>query len=212
MCNVALLNFSYDVPVKLYSTHLLLVSLFLLLPDAGSMFRFFVLRQEAMLRGAWLPRFENNRLRWASHVLQGLVVACLLLSYGVGIWESTKGPAGDRSELYGVWQVDSDPGGNGAQAWQRVYFEYQTSMMVRTGDGTQLRYSTTYLPGAHSIELRGESASGSVEWTRPDATHLSIAGNLGGRRLTMMMHRVSPEIFPLQVHQFHWVHEDTPNR
>ena len=211
MSNVALLNFSYDVPVKLYSAHLLLVSLLLLLPDAGPIFRFFALRREAVLGGAWLPRFESNRLRWAAHVLQGLVVVCLLLSYGVGIWESTKGPAGERSELYGVWQVDSDPGGNGARAWQRVYFEYQTSMMVQTSDGTQLRYSTTYLPDAHSIELRGADANGSVEWTRPDPTHLSMAGNVGGQRLMMTMHRTSPEIFPLQAHQFHWVHEDAPN-
>jgi uncharacterized membrane protein YphA (DoxX/SURF4 family) len=212
LSNVVLLNFSYDVPVKLYSLHLLMATLFLLLPDAQAMFRFFVLRREAMLGGAWLPRFQRKWLRWASYGLQAFVVVSALLTYGVGIWESLKGGPGDKSELYGMWQVDSDSGSSGAPAWQRVYFEYASNMTIRTIDGTRLRYSTTYLPGSNLIELGGGHAGGSVEWTRPDATHLSLEGKVGGQTVAMTMHRVSPETFPLQTHAFHWVNEDTTNR
>jgi hypothetical protein len=45
MANVVTLNFSYDVPVKLFSTHLFLLAVFLLLPDLGRLARVFVLNR-----------------------------------------------------------------------------------------------------------------------------------------------------------------------
>lgn len=45
MTNVAALNFFYDVPVKLYSAHLLLMALLLVLPDARRLLDFLVLHR-----------------------------------------------------------------------------------------------------------------------------------------------------------------------
>ena len=43
--NVVMINMSYDVPVKLYASHLLLACLFLLAWDAKRLFRFLVLNR-----------------------------------------------------------------------------------------------------------------------------------------------------------------------
>ncbi len=45
MSNVWMLNFCYDVPRKIYSTHLVLMSLFLLLPEVRRLLDFFVLNR-----------------------------------------------------------------------------------------------------------------------------------------------------------------------
>src|SRR5262249_26898774 len=45
LLNVAMLNFCYDVPVKLYSTNLLLMTIFLAAPDLRRLLNFFVLNQ-----------------------------------------------------------------------------------------------------------------------------------------------------------------------
>jgi len=45
LLHVALLNFSYDVAVKLFSANLLLAAIFLVLPDLRKLLRFFVLNQ-----------------------------------------------------------------------------------------------------------------------------------------------------------------------
>lgn len=63
MLEVAVLNYCYDVPVKLYSTHLFVMSLFLLLPDLKPMWEFFVRRRAAVLEGVWVPRSERRALR-----------------------------------------------------------------------------------------------------------------------------------------------------
>jgi hypothetical protein len=76
MLEVAVLNYCYDVPVKLYSTHLFLMSVFLLLPDLKPMWEFFVLRRPAALEGVWVPRSERRSLRIARRVAFGL--ACFL--------------------------------------------------------------------------------------------------------------------------------------
>jgi hypothetical protein len=92
MANVAVLNFSYDVPVKLYSTHLCAAAVFLLIPDLHAMFRFFLQRREATLSRPWLPLSENPTLRRATKILHAVVVLFALLTYGVGVYESTPTP------------------------------------------------------------------------------------------------------------------------
>lgn len=73
MLEVTVLNYCYDVPVKLYSTHLFLMSLFLLLPDFKPMWEFFVRRRTAALEGVWVPRSERRALRTLRRVAFGLL-------------------------------------------------------------------------------------------------------------------------------------------
>lgn len=73
MLEVAVLNFCYDVPVKLYSTHLFLMSVFLLLPDLKPMWEFFVRRRPAVLEGVWVPHSQRRSLRIARRVAFGLL-------------------------------------------------------------------------------------------------------------------------------------------
>jgi hypothetical protein len=89
MANVALLNLSYDVPVKLYSSQLCLAAVFLLISDLQAIFRFLIQRREATLSKPWLPEFENSTVRRAAKILHATVILFALLTYGVGIYEST---------------------------------------------------------------------------------------------------------------------------
>ena len=84
MLNVAALNYFYDVPVKLYSTHLFVMSLFLLLSDFKPMWEFFVRRRPAALKGVWVPRSERRSLQIARRAAFGLL--CFLL-----IWVNVLG-------------------------------------------------------------------------------------------------------------------------
>ena len=52
MIQVFMLNMTYDVPVKLFSFHLILFSLFLLAPDARRLFNFFLHRSRYRARAA----------------------------------------------------------------------------------------------------------------------------------------------------------------
>jgi hypothetical protein len=59
MSNVVLLNFCFDVPVKLFSSHLLLISIIILAPNLRILYNFFVLNKTETLNHCKLV-FENK--------------------------------------------------------------------------------------------------------------------------------------------------------
>jgi hypothetical protein len=78
MTNVVMLNFCYDVPVKLYSSHLLLSGVFLVIPEIPRLLRLFVFNQ------AVSTRFEPVLFvsRWAKSGALGLKLVVLgMLAY-----------------------------------------------------------------------------------------------------------------------------------
>jgi hypothetical protein len=63
MANVVALNFCYDVPVKLFSSRLLLMSLFLLAPDVRRLCHFFILQDRPSLHGSSLVVSSRGALK-----------------------------------------------------------------------------------------------------------------------------------------------------
>ncbi len=89
MTNVVLLNFCYDVPVKLYSSHLLTMAILIALPDARRLANLLFWNRSTpsvdlieMWRGVWAGRF-----RWT--VKSIMIVVGLALPLGKQIWNVT---------------------------------------------------------------------------------------------------------------------------
>ncbi|RKS20505.1 hypothetical protein CLV94_2884 [Flavobacterium endophyticum] len=59
MSNVVLMNFCFDVPVKLFSSHLLIISIIILAPNVRKLYNFFVLNKTETLNHCKLV-FENK--------------------------------------------------------------------------------------------------------------------------------------------------------
>lgn len=107
MSNVVMMNFSYDVPVKLYSMHLLLMALGLLALDARRLTAFFFKNES-------VPPAEEPKLaplRWVR--VAGWTVALLLVGNAVwggitGGWEiyHSWGAGRERPALYGIHDVE----------------------------------------------------------------------------------------------------------
>ena len=66
LLNIVMLNYCYDVPVKLYSSNLLLMAIFLMTPDLGRLARVFVLNQPAAPADLSVPPIDIPRVppRW----------------------------------------------------------------------------------------------------------------------------------------------------
>ena len=69
MIQVFMLNMTYDVPVKLFSFHLILFSLFLLAPDARRLFNFFF-TDRAIVPARQTPLFRSVRANRIAVLLQ----------------------------------------------------------------------------------------------------------------------------------------------
>ncbi len=145
MGNVVMLNWLYDVPVKLYSSHLLAIAAVLLLPDLGRLWRMFVANKSvppariALIRAAWL---------------RSVLVAFGFLWIGVHLYtshtrsmEMKQRLEQQRSELYGVWEVrehvlDGEPLAPGQPGrWKLFAIEAGPRGWVRTEAGEELYFS-----------------------------------------------------------------------
>ena len=104
--NVMAVNYFYDVPVKILSTHLFLMSAFLLARDFKKLLIFFFERVPVALTNIYKPKFN----RWIRISLVTLKIAVLGYALGYGFYsmldlqETYYGEA-TKSPLQGVYEV-----------------------------------------------------------------------------------------------------------
>jgi hypothetical protein len=88
--NVVMINMSYDVPVKLFASHLLLACCFLLALDSERLIRFLALNQPAPPTNLYEPPYRDRRFHVARIVLKSaLIVSILVLPFYSG-WQGFK--------------------------------------------------------------------------------------------------------------------------
>ncbi len=224
LSNVVMLNFCYDVPVKLYSTHLLLMALFLLIPDAAALTRFFLLSETSRLEGVWLPRFERRGLRRAATALQVLVICSILYN---NIWSGYKNVKEystsyfKEAPLRGIWVADgltADGSQPGAIAdtgrWSQLTIHFLTRLYIRNAAGQRAGFNTTYDESKHTLKVSSTQLkqAGEFIYSRPDAQHLILRGSLNGRPIVAEFHRFDDSHLLLTSRGFHWINEDPFNR
>ena len=101
------LNMTYDVPVKLFSFHLILMSLFLLAPNMRVLYSLLFLQRAAEpVREPAFSKSQAGERRWTmAHVSFG--VYCLLATFaGALTFWNARGGGAPRSPLFGIWSVD----------------------------------------------------------------------------------------------------------
>ena len=212
MLNVVLLNFCYDVPVKLFSVHLLLAALFLLLPDAAALWRIFFTGQAAALSGLSLPPWERRSLRYTAIVLQVVTLGGLLYQSGVETYLDWRQRPTSHSPLYGVWMPDQAEGFTPTDAWSKVVFDRPEMMLVVCPDGEKKWFEASFHTDSQRIDFPKNPKPSALQWTPSDGGALVLTGNWMGNAVTVRLHRINPAIFPLQTRGFHWVQEKPYNR
>jgi hypothetical protein len=219
LSNIVALNFSYDVPVKLYSSQLLAMAIFVLLPDLRRLANFFILNrptenvteQPLFRRTAW----QRGALVVASLLLVTVVGTSLYQSYN-----QRRMYIGQRSPLYGVWEVEEfnlkqAAPTTSAQHWRRIIFDSPIRLTVRTTTDSQERYLSELDQEKRTFTLRKRddpywNSVLTYEQVSPEV--ITLAGNLNGSALTARLRRTEERKFLLTDRGFHWINEFPFNR
>ena len=214
MSQVVILNFCYDVPVKLLSLHLLGLAIFLAAPDAGRLLNLFVLNRVAD------PASAETVLRRPVFLRAAFVLKLLLLA-GVTMGSlyqshSTLRAMSAKSPLYGIWEVEEyslDGEGRPPQVpdnvrWRRLIIgrSEQIAFLERM-DGKRRGYALNLDHAAKKLFLDSEFA---YSTPAPETMHLD--GSHYGRALSVTMRRVDESEFRLINRGFHWINESPYNR
>lgn len=219
LSNVVALNFSYDVPVKLYSSHLLAMAVFLLLPEARRLVNFFFLNRPAECVSVQ-PLFRRTLLQRGA-----LVVASLFLIGVVGLslyqsHDQRRSFQAGRSPLYGIWEVEEfsmgQPGpAAAAQSWRRVIFDSPRWITVETATDSHARFGTQLDQQNRTLTLHKREDPGwnsvlTYEQVSPGV--MTLSGAVNGSQMTARLRRSEQRKFLLTDRGFHWINEFPFNR
>ncbi len=213
------LNMTYDVPVKLFSFHLILMCLFLLAPEFRRLADFFLLTR-ASSPSTQPPLFGTRRARRVAVAAQIVFGMCLL---GANIYTSwsmwhTYGGGAPKSPLYGIWYVDQlsideqlrPPLVSDAGRWRRVIFEFPDTMAFENMDDSFARYSAAINAKNETIALKqftDNNWTSNFKFQHTPENKLTLDGEMNHHKIHMQLQLVDRNSFLLVSRGFHWVQE-----
>lgn len=209
MLNVAMMNFCYDVPVKQFSSHLCLMALFIMLPEAQRLANVFF----------WNRPTEAVNLRPMNLGVRGewgmrIVKACVVVYYfGLPIMQSVTRPkASDLSDsgVLGGYEIES---ANNPRQWRYLSLQRQrgsNTFTLHLANGMREFGFFEFEPDGRTMRCK---ASFPVFKTQTmtarlvDADHLSVAAE----GIEARFKRKRRDSFPLIKRGFHWTTESPLN-
>ncbi|MFI2840087.1 DoxX family protein [Mycolicibacterium sp. PDY-3] len=230
MGQVFLLNMAFDVPVKILSFHLMLISIVLLAPHLRRLVD--VLVRHRAVQPAPTPRLfasdRSNRIATAVEIGLGVWISIGLAVMGWQAWHEY-GDGRDKPELYGIWTVtdfrvddrQAPPLTTDRFRWQRIIFDKEGVVTIQWMDGDLRDAPLQFEPGRRHLRITtplpkpdGVTAPAvdpaefaEFDFTRPAPDRLELTGTVQGRPVTMELESIDLESFPLRNRGFHWVQE-----
>lgn len=217
MTQVVALNFCYDVPVKLLSSHLLLAAVFLLLPDLRRLIDFLVLDRPTAAR----PVNRALPLRWQRFEALGFVAFALVLC-GWVIWQDgLRVDEGPLPPLYGLYLVESlTRDGKSDPSVRRLIVNERSHLVLQLHDDSLQRWrvEVELEPGP----LRKGRLTVRPRYVGPEVSTLTIEelepsrfrldGTFDAQQFSAVIIQEELPRFLLVERGFHWINETPFNR
>ena len=224
MIQVFMLNMTYDVPVKLFSFHLILIAAILLAPDFRRLANMFVLNHPAgpSTQPLLFASPRRNRIALVLQIAFGIVLFGSNAYGSYDVWHKYGGGA-PKSPLYGIWNVEQmtidgqvrSPLLNDYDRWRRAIFEYPQSMAFQRMDDTFARYSSKIDEKENKLELgkaNDKNWKATLAYQRPAPDKLVLDGEMDGHKVHLQCQLFDRNKFLLVNRGFHWIQEYPFNR
>lgn len=232
MLNVMMLNFCYDVPVKQYSFHLVVMALYLMLADAPRLANLLIWNQPVE-KANLLPPYTNSRTIWLQRALKAYIIL-MGIAWPLGRFIYGELNVADKTHalatpaFYGTYEVDEflvddqpvPPTLTDNTRWRYLTLRrtqprggtplptdyFAIRMMDRSQRGSPLVLSldekTLMLETASRTNLPSKFTIDSL-----DDRKLTLSGEANGKKIEIKLHKLKREDFLLVNRGFHWVNE-----
>jgi uncharacterized membrane protein YphA (DoxX/SURF4 family) len=224
MIQVFTLNMTYDVPVKLLSFHLILLSLFLLAPDFRRLTNFFFLDRatEPSPQPGLFSTLRANRIAFGAQIVIGIWLIGMNSLSDYKLWHQY-GPESPKSALYGIWNVDQmavdgqirSPLINDYGRWRRLVFDSPIRMSFQRMDDSYVGFGAAIDTNKKTLALTkndDKNWKANFIFERPVQDRLTLDGEMDGHKTHFDLHLMDRSKFLLVSRGFHWVQETPFNR
>lgn len=220
--NVMAVNYFYDVPVKIISTALVVMCLFLLAPNFVRLFNFFVRGHGTTLRTLASPVVAKKWKNIAKYTLKYLLIAFVVFG---SVWEVVSlrpvyGRDAPKSLLYGAYEVETFVK-NGqtipketerADRWKMLLLERPGEAAIKMPNGEYsypfARIDTAKRKMIFSTSKEMTSPS-TLDYRLPDSNKLWLKGVLFGDSVEITLKKMR---FELTERKLDWINERPYNR
>ncbi|MBT1706143.1 DoxX family protein [Chryseosolibacter indicus] len=230
MSNVVMLNFAYDVPVKLFSSHLLFMAIFIVIPDLNRHLKFWFTNEiiEPVIKR---PLYKNRTTQWMYYAAKGIFIIMVLVTHVWGGLQNTRVSAeGDmisqikNSSFSGEYKVDtfilnSDTIAENelpTRRWSSISIIKDNASIKHTDGGvTDWKFHSS---GHHKkvvLLSKDLSTIGNYNFISLDSATIQMSGIHNQDTLTVLLTKTlknEDDSFLLVSRGFHWINEYPYNR
>lgn len=223
MTNVVALNFFYDVPVKLFSSHLLLVALVLCVPHLPRLLAVLVLNLPSQPVDLRPFPFRRAWTRWTARVLKACVVLVAVAAPAIGNWRMMHqfGRLAPTKAWHGIYRVESfrrdgaaDRELADADRWVRVGLGSTGLGAIQRADGTSRRMlmAVDETRGTLTITRRDDPVGATLSFAMPAPDRIVLSGVFDHEPIEVTLVRADESESLLTSRGFHWINEFPLNR
>jgi hypothetical protein len=225
--NVMMLNLCYDIPVKIFSIHIVLMCFFLLANEFDRIVCFFILNKPAAASSIYDHHFRKKSMRVTRILLKitFIIIAVVLEIYNMwGYYKSTIPQLVSQPVKTGVYDVavyainkDTLPfSATDTLRWRDVIFDVGGVGSIKTADSLfRQRYKRGYFAYAadtslHTISFKKFNTDSlpvlSLRYELPDSNTVRLWGMQRKDSVYIELKRTNRH-FQLAEKQFHWLSE-----
>lgn len=214
MMNVAIMNLTYDIPVKLFSIHLILMAFILLVANGKRVLNFF-LKNEATEKLLYINYIKNKSFLKVIHFIKKTLIILVFILVILQCFINFKATEQLRSnsEMRGIWETKAFIKQNDTLAplltdsfrWKYLIIDYKKKAVVKKMNDTIERYSFEENTETKEIIFKSPTDSVAQKFTYsiPNSNELKLKGDL----LNISFKRIPISKFRLLNRKFHWVNE-----
>ncbi len=225
LSNIVAMNFCYDVPVKLFSSNLLLMAIFIAVPDIHRLIDFFF-RNKAVQAVNIQPKFYKRwkKITWIA--VKFLLIGTVLYSIITGVWErytSYGDKAVQKTPMFGIYYVTKfvknkdtlPPLATDSLQWKQLNIVYANYATIKMMNDSLKGYSFKPDTVKKTVELFTYSDTldkSTLHYYNPDSKHIILTGRLKEDSVYIVMQKLDLNKLRLINRGFHWINEYPYNR
>jgi hypothetical protein len=219
MLQVFVMNLCFDIPVKLFSLHLLLMSIVLFLNDIKRTYTF-LFSSKAIKKSNVYPTRNKEGATLIPIIKIILLAGTYFFINSTIVKKSETYVSKLNPVLAGVWNVSSFKIDNATdeyiysdyERWKNLIISYENSMTVQLINDSLIYHKVKIDTINHKINFPNSNGNLMFNYTLESDTVLTLQGHYSSDAIKVILTRKTKNDFPLTSRKFRWINEVPYNR
>jgi hypothetical protein len=217
MTNAAMMNLTFDIPVKLFSIHLVLMAAVLIFADRQRMVAVFLKNKVTPSIEYYQPLSHPGLKKFISFLKITPLVLMIAVTIGQCFVQFKMAEQLKKPVVYGIWEADLFIRGNDtipplitdAHRWRYLILDQREAATVRKMNETSERFEYEFELDEQNLTLYEQNGSIAhpFEYQLTDSAHLHMKGVFRGDSITLKLTKKPVSDFKLINRKFHWINE-----